>query len=256
MLHLLKLEWLKVKNYRTFWIFMALYVVGLFGINYIAYQFQLELEKKAPLRIFPYDFPKIWQTIGWVSSWLLYFPGMIMILVITNEFTYKTHRQNIVDGLTRGQFVTGKILGGIALALITTIVCTLNVLLFGIMSDNTISSSGSEFILYYFVQSLSYLFVALIIAVLVRRGALSIGIFFLYGLVFENLLGAILTYYKIGQAWYYFPLQATDELIPLPFGKDLLLRDVPAVPVLVTFALLYIVVFAFLSRRRFQTADL
>ena len=63
MLHLLKLEWLKVKNYRTFWIFMALYVVGLFGINYIAYQFQLELEKKAPLRIFPYDFPKIWQTI-------------------------------------------------------------------------------------------------------------------------------------------------------------------------------------------------
>ena len=256
MLHLLKLEWLKVKNYRTFWIFLALYVIGLFGINYIAYQFQLELEKKAPLRVFPYDFPKIYQTIGWVSSWLLYFPGMVMILVITNEFTYKTHRQNIVDGLTRGQFITGKILGGIALALITTIICTLNVFLFGSMSDNTISFNGGSFILYYFIQALAYLFVALIIAVLVRRGALAIGIFFLYGLIFENLLGAILTYYKVGYIWYYFPVQSTDELIPLPFGKELLQRDVPRETVLIIFALAYIAIFAFFSRRRFQTADL
>lgn len=100
MIHLLKLEWLKVKNYRAFWIFLALYIIGLFSINWIAYQFQGEIKKNnVPLDIFPYDFPAVYQTIAWVSSWLLYFPGMLMILVITNEYNYKTHRQNIIDGL-------------------------------------------------------------------------------------------------------------------------------------------------------------
>jgi len=85
MLHLLKLEWLKVKNYRAFWIFLALYIVSLYGINQIAFNVQGEIKKNnVPVNIFPYDFPAVYQTITWVSSWLLYFPGMLMILVITN----------------------------------------------------------------------------------------------------------------------------------------------------------------------------
>ena len=38
MLHLLKIEWLKLKNYRTFWILSILFLISLFGINYIPYQ--------------------------------------------------------------------------------------------------------------------------------------------------------------------------------------------------------------------------
>ena len=58
MLHLLKLEWLKVKNYRAFWIFLGLYIIGLFSINWIAFQFQSQItQNKVPLKIFPYDFP-------------------------------------------------------------------------------------------------------------------------------------------------------------------------------------------------------
>ena len=119
MLQLLKLEWLKVKNYRAFWIFLGLYIVGLFSINWIAYQFPGKVKKNnVPLNIFPYDFPAVYQTIAWVSSWLLYFPGILMILVITNEYNYKTHRQNIIDGLTRQQFVAAKILFGLAIAVL------------------------------------------------------------------------------------------------------------------------------------------
>ena len=45
MLHLLKIEWLKLKNYRTFWILSALYVISNYGVNYIAYLIQLDISK-------------------------------------------------------------------------------------------------------------------------------------------------------------------------------------------------------------------
>ena len=37
MLHLLKIEWLKVKNYKAFWIFSILYSFAILGINYTGF---------------------------------------------------------------------------------------------------------------------------------------------------------------------------------------------------------------------------
>ena len=259
MLHLLKLEWLKVKNYRAFWIFLALYIIGLFSINWIAYQFQGEIKKNnVPLDIFPYDFPAVYQTIAWVSSWLLYFPGMLMILVITNEYNYKTHRQNIIDGLTRIKFVTAKILFGLAIALLTTISCFLIALYFGSDFSGSASFRGIQYIGYSFIQTLCYLFLAMILALLMRRSGLAMAVFFLYGLVFEQLLGGLLDYKILGTgtARFYFPLQASDVLIPITFGKDVIYNNAPSPMVLLMVCLVYISLFVFLSFRKFQTDDL
>jgi ABC-type transport system involved in multi-copper enzyme maturation permease subunit len=259
MLHLLKLEWLKVKNYRAFWIFLALYIIGLFSINWSAFQFQTEVTKNsAPLKIFPYDFPAVYQTIAWVSSWLLYFPGMLMILIITNEYNYKTHRQNIIDGLTRRQFVAAKILFGLAIALLTTISCFLIALYFGNSYSKSISFNGIEYIGYSFIQTLCYLFLAMILAVLLRRSGLAMAVFFLYGLVFEQLLGGLLDYKILGNGTtrFYFPLEASDVLIPITFGKDIVYNNAPSQTVLIITCLVYISLFIFLSFRKFQTDDL
>jgi ABC-2 type transport system permease protein len=259
MLHLLKLEWLKVKNYRAFWIFLALYIVGLFSINYIAYELQVELKKNnAPIRIFPYDFPAVYQTIAWVSSWLLYFPGMLMILVITNEYNYKTHRQNIIDGLTRQQFVIAKILFGLAIAFLTTLSCFLIALYFGTDYSSTFSFGGIEYIGYSFIQTLCYLFVAMILAVLMRRSGLAMAVFFLYGLVFEQLIGGLVDSKILnnGTIRFYLPLEASDALVPITFGKDLIYNNAPSQKVLFIVCLVYIGLFTFLSLRKFQTDDL
>lgn len=259
MLHLLKLEWLKVKNYKAFWIFLALYVIGLFSINYIAFQLQLEIKKNnVPLEVFPYGFPKAYQTIAWVSSWLLYFPGMLMILVISNEYSFKTHRQNIIDGLTRRQFITGKILFGVVLAIITTISCAIIAMGFGTASANKISFSGFENIGYCFIQSLCYIFLAMILAVLLRRSGLAMAIFFLYGLVFEQLIGTFLDskVFDSHVVFYYMPLEASDVLIPITFGKDIFYKDAPSTLTLLLFCCAYIFLYCFFSLRKFQTDDL
>ncbi|MEP6466966.1 MAG: hypothetical protein ABJB05_11710 [Parafilimonas sp.] len=258
MLHLLKLEWLKVKNYRAFWIFLALYIVGLFSINWVAYQFQAEIKKSAPFTIFPYDFPAVYQNIAWISSWLLYFPGMLMILVITNEYNYKTHRQNIIDGLTRQQFILGKVLFGSVIALLTTASCFLIALYFGHQYSGTISFKGIEYIGYSFIQTFCYLFFAMILAILLRRSGLALAFFFLYGLVFEQLLGLFidLKILNQGTVWYYFPLQASDVLIPMNFGKDVFYKSAPSQTILLFVCAVYISLFLFFSFRKFQTDDL
>ncbi len=259
MLHLLKLEWLKVKNYRAFWIFLALYLIGLFSINYIAFQLQGEIKKNnVPLSIFPYDFPKVYQTIAWVSSWLLYFPGMLMILVITNEYNYKTHRQNIIDGLTRQQFVLAKILFGLTIAIITSLSCFIIAVYFGSSYSGNFSLDGIQYIGFGFIQACNYLFFAMILSLLMRRSGLAMAVFFLYGLVFEQLIGGLIDSKIInnGITRYYFPLQASDTLVPMTFGQDIFYKDAPSQTVLIITCVIYISLIIFLSFRKYQVDDL
>src|ERR1700694_1611313 len=108
MVHLLKIEWLKIKNYRAFWVFSVFYLVSIFLLNYIGWSTHQRTTHDVPgsevVLGQPFSFPNVWATVGWMSSWLLYFPGMMIIMLMTNEFNFKTHRQNIIDGLSRNQF--------------------------------------------------------------------------------------------------------------------------------------------------------
>jgi ABC-type transport system involved in multi-copper enzyme maturation permease subunit len=259
MLKLLKIEWLKVKYYKAFWIFLALYVVALYSINYIVYQLQDQIKKgNVPLDIFPYNYPRVYQTISWASSWLLYFPGMLMILIISNEYSFKTHRQNIIDGLTRREFVVSKILVGLVICVLTTLICFIIAVYFGVSFSGKFSFDGVEFIGYSFIQTACYLFFAMILAVLLRRSGLAMAVFFLYGLVFEQLIGGIVDNKVINSHhfFYYMPLQSTDVLIPITFGKDIFYADAPSSLTLVIIACIYISLYCFLSIKKFETDDL
>ena len=259
MLHLLKIEWLKLKNYKAFWIFLGLYLVGLFSINYTSYYFQNDLQKSGfPIELLPYNYPKVYQTISFISSWLLYFPGMLIILIISNEYSFKTHRQNIIDGLTRREFILSKIMIAIILAILTTICCFIVAVAFGVTYSGRFSFEGIEYIGYCFVQALSYLFLAMILAVLLRRSGLALAIFFLYGLVFEQLIGGFVDKKILDNHnfWYYMPLQASDVLIPFTFGKNVIYKDAPSEMTLLIVCVVYISAWCFFSFRKFERDDL
>ncbi|MGB8190849.1 MAG: hypothetical protein WCF67_02965, partial [Chitinophagaceae bacterium] len=129
MLQLLKVEWLKLKNYRTFWILAVLYILSIYGINYIIYMIQheilREMKQEGVIKSIigaPYSFPDVWQQASYVSGFLLFLMGLGIIIPTTNEFSYKTHRQNIVDGWSRKQFITVKLAMVGIIALVTTII--------------------------------------------------------------------------------------------------------------------------------------
>lgn len=261
MLHLLKIEWLKIKNYKAFWIFSIFYLVSIFLINYIGWSTHQRTMQEAPgsemIMGHVYSFPKVWQTVGWMSSWLLYFPGMIMIMLMTNEFNFKTHRQNIIDGLSRSQFIGVKIILAVLLAILITLVNVLTAFYFGSVSTGSFSTEGMSYIGYIFLQSIAYIFFALMLAVLFRRSGLAIIVFILYGIVFEWLITALVTFnFHWAPAGYFLPLQVSDVLIPVPFGKKLFYPDTPAVSVLIAAIAAYIFAYVFFARRRFLHDDL
>lgn len=261
MLHLLKIEWLKIKNYRAFWVFGILYLVSIFLINYIGWSIQQRATQSVPgseqLLGNPYAFPKVWQTVGWMSSWLLYFPGMIIIMLMVNEFNFKTHRQNVIDGLSRQQFINVKILLCVLMAVLITLINVVTAFVFGVVSGSTFSWDGFENTGYVFLQAIAYIFFALMLAVLFRRSGLAIIIFILYGLIFEWIITALITFNFHWQPYGYFlPLQVTDVLLPIPFGKKTIYPDVPSVSVLAAALAVYLFAYVFFTRKKFVSDDL
>ena len=195
MLHLLKIEWLKIKNYRVFWIFSIFYLVSIFIVTYIAWYIEQRTRSEIPesgmILGNTFSFPKVWQTVGWLSSWLLYFPGMIIIMMMVNEVNFKTHRQNIIDGWSRQQFIGVKMALVVIFSVLITLINIITGLIFGSISDSSFTLDGTSYVFYIFIQALAYLFFALMLAVLFRRSMLAIIIFFLYGLIFEWLITAL-----------------------------------------------------------------
>ena len=263
MLHLLKIEWLKIKNYRTFWVLSALFVVSLFGVNYIAYRIQTDMFEQAPmaqamLGTPPFQFPEVWTTVSYISSFLLFFPGLIIIILMTNEFSYKTHRQNVIDGLSRTQFISVKMMMCLLIALFSSFVIFVVALLFGFTEGHAaFSFHNLQNVGMFFIQTLSYTSLALVIATLFRRSGIAIGVYFLYAEIIDQLLSLLASHYlnNIGN---YFPLESNDNLIPLPLFRNVVGKILPQVNVyymLITVAV-YLFIYYVICKRRFETADL
>ena len=266
MLRLLKIEWLKVKNYRTFWILSALYLFSIWGANYIAYIIQGKIyeNKQAgdAANMFlggpPYAFPKVWAMTTYLSSYLLFIAGLIMIISVTNEYSYKTHRQNIIDGETRTQFIITKLVCGAIVAVVSTIVVFITAMIFGFSNENSFSFENMQYIFYFFLQALSYCWLAVLTSLIFKRSGISIGVFFLYAIVLENVLVNILNYYfdTVGR---YLPIQSSDELMPLPFFEKVqeqISKIEVNIPLQFGFVIAYLVLYFFLSKRKFETDDL
>src|SRR2546423_5501224 len=263
MLHLLKIEWLKLKIYRTFWILSILFMISIFGINYIVHEIftQKELQNSVATMLIggpPFQFPQVWHTVSFFSGFLLFIPGLLMVISITNEFSFKTHRQNIIDGLSRKQFILVKMVLAFIFAGVSTILVFVTAYLFGLTEGGVpINYQGMINIGFFFIQALSYCAVAIMFSLLFKRSGIAIGVFFLYVQVLELMLAGILNKY-FSPIGYYLPLRSGNSLIPFPFFRNLTRQFInqPATKYLALTALLYLIFYFFFSKRRFETVDL
>jgi ABC-2 type transport system permease protein len=263
MFKLLKIEWMKVKNYPTFWVLSILYLVSIYGVNYITYLIQDSRPKKNDMANMlignpPFQFAEVWHSVSYVSSFLLFIPGLLIIISFTNEYSFKTHRQNIIDGWSRNQFITVKMVLAVIIAIVSTIAVFITALTFGLYEGGQdVSFDEVEYIGYFFVQALSYSAVALLFSLFFKRAAIAVGVFFLYAVVLENMLAGLLNRYadNIGR---FLPLEITDNLIPFPFLRNIVQQFTTRTdPVLLlSLSVLYLLLYAYIGVRKFRTEDL
>ncbi|MCD8186628.1 MAG: hypothetical protein LUD68_09385 [Rikenellaceae bacterium] len=157
MWHLLNIEWMKIRKFRAFLWLLGFFAVSVFGLNYLCYGV-VEMRNQAQAQVpdlsriligQPFAFPEVWKTVGYLSSFLLFLPGLMLILLVCNEFSFRTHRQNILDGQSRSQFLWAKTAVMVLLGLAVTLLVFLIGCFFGIRAGGTFSLINAQYVCFF-----------------------------------------------------------------------------------------------------------
>jgi ABC-type transport system involved in multi-copper enzyme maturation permease subunit len=172
-------------------------------------------------RIPLYHFPDVWQNLAWGSGLLKMMLGIMVIISITNEYQYRTIRQNIIDGMSREQFILSKLLTNLVLSLASMVLVFIVALITGFIYSPEISFpymfAGVEFCASYFLEVFAFLSFALMLGILIQRSGLSIVILFSSYLI-ELIIKKNIDDYVPGLIPF-FPLESIMNLVPLPFAR-------------------------------------
>lgn len=227
MTNLLRTEWLKIKNYRAFWWVMGLTALTYPGVNYMFIKVYEDItdqqsrsgEMLKMLLGNPFAFPEAWRTVGYFSSLFIFIPAIVIIMLITNEYNYKTNRQNIIDGWSRKDFMSGKMIDVLILSAIVTVLYTIVAVTIGYA--NTIRPDADKWKLSYyiglfFLQTFSQLSLAFMVGFLVRRSFIALAIFSFYYIIAEPIAVNLLRHKYNNPIADYFPLEISHRLLPKP----------------------------------------
>jgi len=267
MIRLLQIEWLKLRGNKSFRVFSILYLIGLPLLFPIALQGDFPKEFSIT-KI--YAFPDVWAFLGYLGSWLTFFCfGLLSIALITQEYEFKTLRQQIINGLSRQQFLGSKLLMCAAVSLAATVYYMIVGLGYGyVHTDFLFFSKVTEqmwLIPAYWLQCFGYMVVGLVLGFWLRRSGLAIFLYLIYTFVLESILRHLIhlnvwTHKSVN----YYPMNVLEDLVPIPVrqigmtleerlereGVSLLLQPSEAVLISVIWILAFVGLFYWLLKRR------
>ena len=163
-----------------------------------------------------YQFPNIWEFVPWIASWFNLFLAIIVILLVGNEFTHRTFRQNVIDGLSRTDLIKGKLIIITSIAIYTFLLVLVVGIAFGLIYSDEYSFNlifgKFHVLLIYFVQAMAYMIMGMMVAILFRNNALSIIMFILYFAIIEPIIRWVFP----AEVRRYFPMKIISNLTPTP----------------------------------------
>jgi ABC-type transport system involved in multi-copper enzyme maturation permease subunit len=230
MTSLIRTEWLKMRKYNAFWWVMGVTALAYPGISYIFHFAYKDFIKQpgaagqvAKLIENPFSFPEVWHTLAYGSSLFIFIPAIVVIMFITNEYTFKTHRQNIIDGWSRSQFITSKLIDILIVTLLIALLYSIMCLVVGFAnqtSDKENPWGMSYYAGLFAVQTFSQLSVAFLIGFLIRKAFIALAIFAFYFFPLEVIIVQLLKHYAHDEGRF-LPLELSDRMIPSPafWGK-------------------------------------
>ena len=181
-----------------------------------------------------FNFPYIWHFTTYVASWLKIFLAVIIVSMIANEYSYGTLKQNLIDGMSKKEFLLSKIYTIILFSFVSTILVFIISLILGLkyssFTEVGIIFSDLEYLFAYFLKHVAFFSFCFFLALLIKRSAFTLGFTFVWFMA-ENVGHAILKYkilgYKQGDKdtvvidWVKdaLPLESMSNLIVEPFTR-------------------------------------
>lgn len=174
-----------------------------------------------------FNFPYIWHFNTYIAAWLKIFFAVVIVSMMANEYSYGTLKQNLIDGMSKKEFVISKFLTIVLFAAISTIFVFLISLILGLsfssFNEVGIIFSRMEYLFGYFLKLVAFFSFCLFLGILIKRSAFALGFLFFwfafeyisYAIVYNNVQSVKV----IDKIYSFFPLHAMYALIEEPFTK-------------------------------------
>lgn len=176
------------------------------------------------------DFPLIWHFGTYISLYLKYILVLVVISSVTGEYSHLTLKQNLIDGLSKKEFLFSKFYMAVVLALLSLVTSFFTFFYIGWKNSSelnwTLVFSELDYFLGYFIRLVGFLMFGLFTAVLLRRSALALGFIAIWWIL-EGILRVSLT--KIlgvtgSVIANLMPLQSLGAVVDQPFQRILFIQ--------------------------------
>jgi len=177
-----------------------------------------------------FNFPFIWHFNSFIAALFKIFLAVVIVSMVANEYSYKTIKQNLIDGLSKYELLKSKVLMVVALSLSSTVFIFILSLILGYrFSDYNeigIVFRDLEYLLAYFIKLVGFFSFCLFLGILIKRSAFALGFLAVWqmaeGIIFGLMkwkLSDVVSYVSAEQVFAFFPLNSMSELIPQPFTR-------------------------------------
>ena len=178
-----------------------------------------------------FNFPFIWHFNTYVAAILKLFLAIVIVSMMANEYSYGTLKQNLIDGLSKKEFILSKFLTVVLFSAASTVFIFVMSLILGLIfssyTELDIIFSDLDYLLAFFVKLTGFFSFCLFLGILVKRSAFALGFLLVW-----NIIEAIIRGYL---AFSIFPDSNTDEKItqflPLESMSNLIVNPGPRLSV-------------------------
>ncbi|APX99680.1 ABC-type transport system involved in multi-copper enzyme maturation permease subunit [Lacinutrix venerupis] len=228
MLRLLNIEFIKLWNNKASKVLILAYFILLSliaGIAAIKFNFGVFDFHLAEQGIF--NFPFIWHFNTYVAAELKFFLAIVIVSMVANEYSNKTIKQNLIDGLSKKEFIISKFVTVAVFAFISTLFIFILSLILGLIyssyNETSIIFSDLEYLFAFFVKLLGFFSFCLFVGMLIKRSAFALGFLFIW-YMFEGIvrLGLFLmesTKEYADAITQFLPLKSMSNLIEQPLAR-------------------------------------
>nr|WP_321248375.1 ABC transporter permease subunit [uncultured Psychroserpens sp.] len=173
-----------------------------------------------------FNFPIVWHITTFFASYFKLFFAIVVVSMIGNEYSNKTIKQNLIDGLSKKEFILSKFYTIVFFSALSTflifIICLLVGLFYSSIDEAHLIFRETEFLLAYFIKLVGFFSLCLFLGVLVKRSAFALAFLFVLFLL-EWIIYGVLAW-KIDESTAtkiqnFFPLKSIYKLIDQPFQR-------------------------------------
>lgn len=222
---LFKLEWLKIRRNPTALLSFGMYAFTALCIMVLISTSTFKLfggaVSSASFQRFPGIFGVGFYMLSWLTMFLVVYQA---ISLVTNEYSQRTLRQNIITGMERSEWITGKFIMMTSLNLGITLFGSSLLVIFGLFNSGGAMEGIEELPLWiarFFVLNQGYMTLGLFVGLLTRRSGVAVAIVLPYIMFVEDALRYIIfrpgfAFHKINAM---LPVISFDNMVPNPASQ-------------------------------------